>query len=74
MKSDYQKLCKEYDNLVLENGNLKKEIDMWEKQQIMFLKTKKENDFLKREIFEIKLLLSKKVKKYMEAMIYGRKK
>ena len=73
MKSDYQKLCKKYDNLVLENENLKKEIDMWEKQQIMFLKTKKENDFLKREIFEIKLLLSKKVKKYMEAFLNGGK-
>lgn len=73
MKSDYEKLCQRYDALTKENEKLQKEIETYKRQNVMFLKAKKENDFLKKEIFEIKLLLSKKVNKYMEVLLNARK-
>ena len=67
MKSDYQKLCEKYKALTLENKKLK------EKNKIINEQVVLENKILKQEVFELKLLLDKRVKRYMEAMINGRK-
>lgn len=73
MKSDYQLLNEKYNYVLLENTELK------EKNKILECKNKKidvlteEIEMLENEVFDLRLLLHKKVERIVEVLINGRK-
>lgn len=70
--SDYKALLEKYYGLILENEKIRKENKTLKLQNEIINDMSSENEKLKQEIYELKLLLSKRVKKYMEAMIHGK--
>ena len=73
MKSDYQLLNEKYNYVLLENTELK------EKNKILECKNKRidvlmeENEILENEVFDLRLLLHKKTRKYAEVLLNARK-
>lgn len=63
MKSDYMKLCEKYDELLKQNEDLQKQNKSLVLQNKIIDDISVENTFLKKEIYELRLLLYTKVNK-----------
>ena len=70
--SDYKALLEKYYGLILEIEKIRKENKTLKLQNEIINDMSSENEKLKQEIYELKLLLHKKVNKYVEAMRIGK--